>query len=851
MKAIRILLFLILIPFVSNSQITRIWTDTIEETPQARTECAVLDKFSNYYLGFDSIFLHAPHFVIKLDSSGNVLWSKKVLPDSIIPDTLTNSQLFFAGNPNPNLLLIVSSSYLSVVKKLDVNGSMMWEKIFPYNLFEAFSATNGLIYTWGLTTAPNTEKVITVLDSSGNILRSDTSDNQGGYGYHCFSEDEHQNIYFNYSVNLADGCRYKYINEYLVDSTHYPVSGNFYLDRFSNQYYLANDFTLTKYDSLGNSLWSANTVDATELAIDTLGNVYTVKMYDYNIQSLIRKFDSSGNLLWASPLTASSSALFYYREMNIDMHNNLIMSGNKFDGPGSMSTSSHKNFIAIVNSQGHLSDYFESQYPNSLYSIVRYPQISASDIYFYCDELDLSTYMQCIDLHGHPNIIGNFYLDQNSDCVQNSTENNLPGIFVSLNPGNHFTTTQLDGKFSFEVPDGNYTLDYSIPANWQTTCPTAPVSVNVVNGVSNAPTVFGLTTIQGINDLEIDFSHINPVANHDVTILIHYKNWGSTTLSGSVDFVFDPIFTFVSTNVSTDTISGTTVAWSFSNLQPLEERYIILVLHCGLYPSATPYTNTANIYTLSGDANIWNNSQTETRVTSGAVDPNDKYVVPSGDGPTGSISYTDSILCYKIAFQNTGNDTAFYIQVIDTLDESLDPLSIQIATIYPAGGSYSLSDNGVLNFKFDPAALPDSTTDLLNSQGFITYYAKLKPNLPLGTTIRNHADIYFDYNQGVRTSTTVNTLNHLVSVNDVRVLSEQFAVFPNPSADVAYVKSENPSTEFSIVVLNFMGEIVHSKSYATSIGVIDTKDLQAGMYFIKIESEGRMYLKKIIVEHRW
>jgi uncharacterized repeat protein (TIGR01451 family) len=58
-------------------------------------------------------------------------------------------------------------------------------------------------------------------------------------------------------------------------------------------------------------------------------------------------------------------------------------------------------------------------------------------------------------------------------------------------------------------------------------------------------------------------------------------------------------------------------------------------------------------------------------------DPNDKAVNPSG---VTAAHYTlmDEELQYTIRFQNCGNDTAFNIRVLDTLDANLDMSTLQI-----------------------------------------------------------------------------------------------------------------------------------------------------------------------------
>ncbi|MCI4667866.1 MAG: T9SS type A sorting domain-containing protein, partial [Bacteroidia bacterium] len=64
----------------------------------------------------------------------------------------------------------------------------------------------------------------------------------------------------------------------------------------------------------------------------------------------------------------------------------------------------------------------------------------------------------------------------------------------------------------------------------------------------------------------------------------------------------------------------------------------------------------------------------------------------------------------------------------------------------------------VVRFRFDPIFLPDSTTDLEGSNGFVKFGIQMMPGLPLGSTIENKAAIYFDFNAPIITNTVVHTL---------------------------------------------------------------------------------------------
>ncbi|MDJ1501273.1 DUF7619 domain-containing protein [Xanthocytophaga agilis] len=165
-----------------------------------------------------------------------------------------------------------------------------------------------------------------------------------------------------------------------------------------------------------------------------------------------------------------------------------------------------------------------------------------------------------------------------------------------------------------------------------------------------------------------------------------------------------------------------------------------------------------------------------------SYDPNDKLVSPAG---TPSDNYTPSAseLKYVIRFQNTGTDTAYAVTVIDTLSEHLDITTLQMGA-YSHRYTLKVSGKGrpVLTWIFAGINLPDSTRDQAGSNGFIQFTIKPKVYLPEKVRIENFADIIFDYNEPVRTNTTVNVIYDVPPVIDKQnQLNEKTIVQQKPT----------------------------------------------------------------------
>ncbi len=141
-----------------------------------------------------------------------------------------------------------------------------------------------------------------------------------------------------------------------------------------------------------------------------------------------------------------------------------------------------------------------------------------------------------------------------------------------------------------------------------------------------------------------------------------------------------------------------------------------------------------------------------------SFDPNDKAVSPRGVGPE-RYTPTGAALDYVIRFQNTGTDVAYKVVVTDTLSEHLDVSTLRVGTVsHPYKMTVTGKGRPVLTFTFDNINLPDSTADEPRSHGRIQFNIRPKAGLPEKTRVENFADIFFDYNEPIRTNTTLNAI---------------------------------------------------------------------------------------------
>lgn len=224
-----------------------------------------------------------------------------------------------------------------------------------------------------------------------------------------------------------------------------------------------------------------------------------------------------------------------------------------------------------------------------------------------------------------------------------------------------------------------------------------------------------------------------------------------------------------------------------------------------------------------------------------SFDPNRKTVIPSGAGPNNLIDSTTR-LEYTLEFQNTGNDTAYNVYIIDTLPPHLNP-----HTIDPGVSSHDydfefLSSN-VVRFSFDAIYLPDSGANLSASKGFVNFQIEQKPNNPNGTVIDNRVGIYFDYNDPVMTNKAtvqvgefkISGVKTFVDHNDVSIKA-----WPNPFTAQAKIQVKGGSyQQLELAIYNISGELVQKQQMrGSNTFTIDGADFNNGFYIFEVVADG-------------
>jgi uncharacterized repeat protein (TIGR01451 family) len=254
-------------------------------------------------------------------------------------------------------------------------------------------------------------------------------------------------------------------------------------------------------------------------------------------------------------------------------------------------------------------------------------------------------------------------------------------------------------------------------------------------------------------------------------------------------------------------------------------------------------TVSANISSSNADLQLSNNSANDSGFFVGAFDPNDMLVFPEGN-----IKKNEE-LTYKIRFQNVGNASVNNVIIRNELPEELDIETLELGTASHAF-RFWIEDGKMLVWSFENIILPDSTTDEVNSHGFVTYRILPKRSLFNGTKIINKASIYFDNNAPIVTNEVLNTILEVSSEDRGKLL-----IYPNPLTVASTIeiipKSLKQQTVFinSIQIFDALGRLVYNRNDIGNYSFkLDKNLIREGYYLVRVIGEdGNEYLGKLVV----
>ncbi|MBK7946461.1 MAG: T9SS type A sorting domain-containing protein [Flavobacteriales bacterium] len=321
-----------------------------------------------------------------------------------------------------------------------------------------------------------------------------------------------------------------------------------------------------------------------------------------------------------------------------------------------------------------------------------------------------------------------------------------------------------------------------------------------------------------------------------------YNNTGASGEEVTVTFSHDPLFSFISGSAGA-VVSAGQVEWSIPVIGPFEHRLLYVQVQVPPDPLLLGYQHFFTVSTISNafEPNLANNTYTAHRSLCPAMTPTTRWARRYPPAAQQYFLDEDHWIDYAIRFQNTGSDTAFTVVIRDEIEADLDIESLQIL-----GASHaftpSFGEARELVFTFNGINLPDSTTDLLGSQGFVAFRMRARAGLLPGDAIENTAAIYFDFNEPMMTEPSVLVAEFST---DVRAMPEaDIHISPNPTTDLLNLRFQ-PNTSGPIMVIASDGRAVNVPVRITVSGAqIDARALSSGVYQVRVADRSARFIKQ-------
>jgi uncharacterized repeat protein (TIGR01451 family) len=404
-------------------------------------------------------------------------------------------------------------------------------------------------------------------------------------------------------------------------------------------------------------------------------------------------------------------------------------------------------------------------------------------------------------------ISGRTYADWDNNAIYTSADSVLSNIVITSNNAVTNSISGNDsGKYYMYASPGVYNLNANFSNPFYQFLPaTQTATINQFSDTVPGKD-FRLRPLFNFTDVAVNFSALSAARpGSSITYNVTVKNFGPTVTSIDVGLKLPPLTSYNTVTGGTVTVnSADSITIAMGNVNPFETKTARLYLYISTtattadtlkyYLKADPYT-TDTIKTNNIDSLIQNIRT--------SFDPNEKEVNVTKH----PLSDSSNALAYTVHFQNTGNDTAFYVRIADTLSPKLN-----LSTFSLIDASHVVTTeikNNVINFIFNPIILPDSIHNEEKSHGFVKYKIKLASPVIATDTIFNRAGIYFDYNAAVITNITKSwfilpqpipvILKTFVAQNNNNAVLLKFTTASEPGLNNFIIERSNDGITYNLI----------------------------------------------------
>ena len=447
----------------------------------------------------------------------------------------------------------------------------------------------------------------------------------------------------------------------------------------------------------------------------------------------------------------------------------------------------------------------------------------------------------------------NLFYDQNGNCIKDAGEkavtdpilvavdsNGIPIDTISVTSGLYYTAYGSAGDV--------YTFRFlSAPAGFVPSC--ASIEIKDTLSLSlHTPKYFGfICSSSSYFDLTVSAPY-HWINTTDQRIHGYVTNNTCTPVNATLTLTVNPKFTNIVQIYPTPTsVVDNIVTWNLSDLwngagqfefQLLPYTLSIMTIGDTLHTSVavTPYV---------GDNDTFNNYMIIVDTIRAGYDPNEMQVTPSCIESSASPIQ----LQYTINFENTGNDTAHNIYVMDTLPDNVDISTMRLQMVSEEmyiSKFTDASNQNIIKFDFPNINLLDSTHHG-QCDGVVVFNIKTIPGLANGTNIYNRAGIYFDDNNVVMTNQVDNIVGgcNPEIVRNSQPSTNTVTIFPNP-ANTELTIQMSPNAYASFTVTNSIGQEMIARPLSTAQTNVNVATLPPGLYYITFRGDNGTSVQKFV-----